>query len=77
MRRSSDVYAGKCPICGTMNASVLQSGDGKWRMVCYTPTCAAWLRACPPEGFEELEDAKKPMQCAAIWQKTIREYIGR
>ena len=71
-------YDGVCPICGSRDGMIIQSGDGKYRNLCRVMGCPAMYLPAPLVGFDKIEDCQNPFDSELITNGiTIGEYIGK
>lgn len=70
-------YDGVCPLCGSIDGTIIQGADGKYRNMCRVMGCLAFYRPAPAVGFDNPDDCRDPFNTEYVKKGvTGGEYLG-
>lgn len=59
-------YDGKCPLCGSIDGTIIQGNDGKYRNMCRVMGCPAFYFPAPAVGFDTADDCRNPFETEEV-----------
>lgn len=70
-------YNGVCPICGSIDGTIVLCEDGRYRNMCRVMGCPAHYQHAPYVGFDTEDDCRHPFDTDYLKSEnvTIGEYI--
>ena len=76
--KSIEGYDGKCPLCGSIDGTIVQGADGKYRNTCRVMGCPAFYLPCPRVGFDTADDCRNPFETEYIKSGArVSDYLGK
>lgn len=70
-------YDGVCPICGSVDGTIIRGKDGRYRNMCRFMGCPAMYHHAPAVGFDTEDDCRHPFDTSYLKDGTVtvQEYL--
>ena len=76
--KTAVAFDGVCPVCGSIDGTIIHGKDGKYRTMCRVMGCPAWYKPCPVIGFDTEGDCRNPFDSEYLKDGTVsvEEYVS-